>query len=219
MADVYAAGPWRRPSLPPESGPRPGTALRGRGERRPARGHACEPEGAAPGARTSRIRRRLQGHRGVRREFGKARVRTTPIIESGALARPWPGAGRLGPGRGDAVRRLHHCGFNQIVNTWPRPTTAGRSGTGRGARAGGRRRGRRAVPLAGRGGVVHDVAGLKVVARTPYDANGVLLARREDGNPSCTRAQASIARRRVGAAGLLVPLGAHLAREAGTPRS
>ena len=42
-------------------------------------------------------------------EFGKARVRNTPIIESGAIgARDRPGARRLRADGRDAVRRLHH---------------------------------------------------------------------------------------------------------------
>ncbi len=119
-------------------------------------------------------------------EFGKARVRNTPIIESGAL----------GAAMGLALEGFRpmvemqfgdfiSCGFNQIVNNLAK--THYRWGA--------------AVPVVIRvpvgGGVgagpFHSqnveawfthVAGLKVVApATPADAKGLLVSAFEDGNP------------------------------------
>jgi 2-oxoisovalerate dehydrogenase E1 component len=119
-------------------------------------------------------------------EFGKARVRNTPIIESGAI----------GAGLGLALDGFHpivemqygdfvSCGFNQIVNNLAK--THYRWGA--------------PVPIVLRlpiGGGLHagpyhsqnvenwftGVAGLKVVApATPFDAKGLLIAACEDGNP------------------------------------
>jgi 2-oxoisovalerate dehydrogenase E1 component len=119
-------------------------------------------------------------------EFGKARVRNTPIIESGAIGaalglslegfRPM-----VEMQFGDFIT----CGFNQIVNNvaktkyrWNEPVPMvirAPSGGGTGA------------------GPFHSqnveawfthVAGLKVVQpATPFDAKGLLLAAFEDGNP------------------------------------
>jgi 2-oxoisovalerate dehydrogenase E1 component len=123
---------------------------------------------------------------GLAAEFGKSRVRNTPIIESGAL----------GAALGLALDGFHpmvemqfgdfiSCGFNQIVNNLAK--THYRWGA--------------AVPVVVRapvgGGVgagpFHSqnveawfthVAGLKVVQpATPYDAKGLLIAAFEDGNP------------------------------------
>jgi 2-oxoisovalerate dehydrogenase E1 component len=119
-------------------------------------------------------------------EFGKARVRNTPIIESGALG------AALGLAL-DGFRPMVEmqfgdfitCGFNQIVNNLAK--THYRWGA--------------ALPVVVRapvgGGVgagpFHSqnveawfthVAGLKVVQpATPYDAKGLLIAAFEDGNP------------------------------------
>ena len=119
-------------------------------------------------------------------EFGKARVRNTPIIESGALG------AALGLAL-DGFRPMVElqfgdfitCGFNQIVNHLAK--THYRWGA--------------AVPVVVRApigggtgaGPFHSqnveswfthVAGLKVVApATPYDAKGLLIAAFEDGNP------------------------------------
>jgi 2-oxoisovalerate dehydrogenase E1 component len=122
--------------------------------------------------------------KGFVEEFGKARVRNTPIIESGAI----------GAALGLAIDGFHpvvemqygdfvSCGFNQIVNNLAK--------THWGAR----------VPVVVRlpvGGGLHagpyhsqnveawftGVSGLKVVApATPYDAKGLLIAACEDGNP------------------------------------
>jgi 2-oxoisovalerate dehydrogenase E1 component len=124
--------------------------------------------------------------KGFVEEFGKARVRNTPIIESGAI----------GAGLGLALDGFHpivemqygdfvSCGFNQIVNNLAK--THYRWGV--------------PVPIVLRlpiGGGLHagpfhsqnveswftGVAGLKVVApATASDAKGLLIAACEDGNP------------------------------------
>ncbi len=124
--------------------------------------------------------------KGFVEEFGKARIRNSPIIESGAI----------GAGLGLALDGFHpivemqygdfvSCGFNQIVNNLAK--THYRWGA--------------PVPVVVRlpiGGGLHagpyhsqnveqwftGVAGLKIVApATPYDAKGLLIAASEDGNP------------------------------------
>jgi len=124
--------------------------------------------------------------RGFVEEFGKARIRNTPIVESAAI----------GAGLGLALDGFHpivemqygdfvSCGFNQIVNNLAK--THYRWGA--------------PVPVVVRlpiGGGLHagpfhsqnveswftGVAGLKVVApATPFDAKGLLIAACEDGNP------------------------------------
>jgi 2-oxoisovalerate dehydrogenase E1 component len=119
-------------------------------------------------------------------EFGKARVRNTPIIESGAVGCA------LGLALGGYVPMVEMqfgdfitCGFNQIVNNVAKTHW----------RWGGR------VPLVIRApvgggtgaGPFHSqnveswftaVAGLKVLApATPRDAKGLLIAALEEGNP------------------------------------
>ena len=119
-------------------------------------------------------------------EFGKARVRNTPIIESGAVG------AAIGLALGGYVPMVEMqfgdfitCAFNQIVNNLAK--THWRWGA--------------RVPLVIRApigggtgaGPFHSqnveswftaVAGLKVVApATPYDAKGLLIAALEDGNP------------------------------------
>lgn len=123
---------------------------------------------------------------GLAADFGKARVRNTPIIESGALGaalglalegfRPM-----VEMQFGDFVA----CGFNQIVNNLAKTHYRW------GARVGVVVR----LPVGGGvgAGPFHSqnmeswftsVAGLKVVApSTPFDAKGLLLAAFEDGNP------------------------------------
>ena len=90
-------------------------------------------------------------------EFGKARVRNTPIIESGAIG------AALGLAL-DGFRPMVEmqfgdfitCGFNQIVNNLAKTHYRwGAARAGRAARADRRRHGRGAVPLAERRGVVH----------------------------------------------------------------
>jgi 2-oxoisovalerate dehydrogenase E1 component len=119
-------------------------------------------------------------------EFGRARVRNTPIIESGAVGTAFGLAldgfvPVLEMQFGDFIS----CGFNQIVNN------VAKTHYRWGAR----------VPLVVRvpvgggtgAGPFHSqnveswftsVAGLKVLApATPFDAKGLLLAAVEDGNP------------------------------------
>ena len=123
---------------------------------------------------------------GFAAEFGKARVRNTPIIESGAVG------AAIGLALGGYVPMVEMqfgdfitCAFNQIVNNLAK--THWRWGA--------------RVPLVIRApigggtgaGPFHSqnveswftaVAGLKVVApATPYDAKGLLIAALEDGNP------------------------------------
>jgi 2-oxoisovalerate dehydrogenase E1 component len=119
-------------------------------------------------------------------EFGKARVRNTPIIESGAI----------GAAMGLALEGFRPmvemqfgdfitCGFNQIVNNLAK--THYRWGVGLPVVV--------RVPVGGGTGAgpFHSqnpeawfthVAGLKVVApATPADAKGLLLSAFDDGNP------------------------------------
>lgn len=119
-------------------------------------------------------------------EFGKERVRNTPIIESGAVGcamglalegfRPM-----LEMQFGDFIS----CGFNQIVNNLAKTHYRWGAPVGVVLR----------VPVGGGvgAGPFHSqnveswftsVAGLKVVApATPFDVKGLLLASFEDGNP------------------------------------
>ena len=124
--------------------------------------------------------------KGFVEEFGKARIRNTPIIESGAI----------GAGLGLALDGFHpivemqygdfvSCGFNQIVNNlakthyrWGAPVpVVVRMPIGGGLHAG---------PFHSQNveSWFTSVAGLKVVApATPFDAKGLLIAACEDGNP------------------------------------
>ena len=119
-------------------------------------------------------------------EFGKARVRNTPIIESGALGLA------LGLALDGFVPMVEMqfgdfitCGFNQVVNNlakthfrWAaRVPVVIRTPVGGGTGAG---------PFHSQNpeSWFTCVAGLKVVApATPHDAKGLLLAAFEDGNP------------------------------------
>jgi 2-oxoisovalerate dehydrogenase E1 component len=119
-------------------------------------------------------------------EFGKSRVRNTPIIESGALGCA------LGLALGGHVPMVEMqfgdfitCGFNQIVNNlakthWRWGARVGvviRSPVGGGTGAG---------PFHSQNveSWFTAVAGIKVVApATPYDAKGLLISAFEDGNP------------------------------------
>ena len=123
---------------------------------------------------------------GLAAEFGKSRVRNTPIIESGAVGAAMGLAldgfvPMLEMQFGDFVT----CGFNQIVNNlakthyrWgARVPVVLRLPVGGGMGAG---------PFHSQNmeAWFTQVAGLKVVApATPYDAKGLLLASFEDGNP------------------------------------
>jgi 2-oxoisovalerate dehydrogenase E1 component len=119
-------------------------------------------------------------------EFGKARVRNTPIVESAAIG------AALGLSL-DGFRPMVEmqfgdfitCGFNQIVNNvaktkyrWDEPVPMViRAPVGGGTGAG---------PFHSQNieAWFTHVAGLKVVQpATPFDAKGLLLAAFEDGNP------------------------------------
>ena len=119
-------------------------------------------------------------------EFGKARVRNTPIIESGALG---AALGMALEGFRPMVEMQFGdfitCGFNQIVNNlakthyrWGAPVpVVVRVPVGGGTGAG---------PFHSQNPEAWftHVAGLKVVApSTPEDAKGLLLAAFHDGNP------------------------------------
>jgi 2-oxoisovalerate dehydrogenase E1 component len=123
---------------------------------------------------------------GLCEEFGKARVRNTPIIESGAIG------AALGLALDGFVPMVEMqfgdfvtCGFNQIVNNlakthyrWgARVPVVVRLPIGGGTGAG---------PFHSQNveAWFTQIPGLKVVApATPHDAKGLLLAAFEDGNP------------------------------------
>jgi len=123
---------------------------------------------------------------GLAAEFGKSRVRNTPIIESGAVG------AAIGLALEGFVPMLEMqfgdfvtCGFNQIVNNLAKTHY----------RWGARLPLVLRLPVGGGmgAGPFHSqnmeawftqVAGLKVVApATPFDAKGLLLSSFEDGNP------------------------------------
>ena len=119
-------------------------------------------------------------------EFGRARVRNTPIIESGAVG---AALGLALAGFRPMVEMQFgdfiSCGFNQIVNNlakthyrWgARVPVVVRVPVGGGVGAG---------PFHSQNveSWFTSVAGLKVIApSTPFDAKGLLLAAFEDGNP------------------------------------
>lgn len=123
---------------------------------------------------------------GLAAEFGKSRVRNTPIIESGAVGAAMGLAldgfvPMLEMQFGDFVT----CGFNQIVNNLAKTHY----------RWGARLPVVLRLPVGGGmgAGPFHSqnmeawftqVAGLKVIApATPFDAKGLLLSAFEDGNP------------------------------------
>jgi len=123
---------------------------------------------------------------GLAAEFGRSRVRNTPIIESGAVGAAMGLAldgfvPMLEMQFGDFVT----CGFNQIVNNLAKTHYRWGAGipvvlrlpVGGGMGAG---------PFHSQNmeGWFTQVAGLKVVApATPFDVKGLLLAAFEDGNP------------------------------------
>ena len=153
-------------------------------------------------------------------EFGKARVRNTPIIESGAIGTA------LGLALGGYLPLVElqfgdfiTCGFNQIVNNvakthwrWgARVPVVLRAPVGGGTGAG---------PFHSQNveSWFTAVAGLKVIAPArPYDAKGLLLAALEDGNPVLYLEHKLLyrsARGRVPPGHYTVPIGqAHVARE------
>lgn len=123
---------------------------------------------------------------GLLEEFGPARVRNTPIIESGALG------AALGLSLAGFMPMVEmqfgdfiSCGFNQVVNNIAKTHYRWGAPVGLVIRA----------PIGGGTGAgpFHSqnveawfahVAGLKIVApATPYDAKGLLLSAFEDGNP------------------------------------
>jgi len=124
--------------------------------------------------------------KGFLEEFGRARVRNTPIIESGAIG------AALGLALGGYVPMVEMqfgdfitCGFNQIVNNlakthwrWgERIPVVLRVPVGGGVGAG---------PFHSQNveSWFTSVAGLKVLApSTPHDAKGLLISAFEDGNP------------------------------------
>jgi 2-oxoisovalerate dehydrogenase E1 component len=123
---------------------------------------------------------------GLVEEFGKPRVRNTPIIESGAIG---AALGLALDGFTPMVEMQFadfiSCGFNQIVNNlakthfrWgARVPVVIRAPVGGGTGAG---------PFHSQNveSWFTSVAGLKVVApSTPFDAKGLLIAAFEDGNP------------------------------------
>jgi 2-oxoisovalerate dehydrogenase E1 component len=123
---------------------------------------------------------------GFAAEFGKRRVRNTPIIESGAVG------AALGLALGGHVPMVEMqfgdfitCAFNQVVNNlakthwrWGAPVPVViRAPVGGGTGAG---------PFHSQNveSWFAAVAGLKIVApATPYDAKGLLISAFEDGNP------------------------------------
>ena len=157
---------------------------------------------------------------GFAEEFGKARVRNTPIIESGAVGCA------LGLALDGFVPMVEmqfgdfiSCGFNQIVNNlakthyrWgARVPVVIRAPIGGGTGAG---------PFHSQNveAWFTAVAGLKVVApATPYDAKGLLIAAFEDGNPVLYLEHKLLyrsAKGRVPAGHYTVPIGqARVARE------
>ncbi len=153
-------------------------------------------------------------------EFGKARVRNTPIIESGALG------AALGLALDGFVPMVEmqfgdfiSCGFNQVVNNlaktryrWgPAVPVVVRAPIGGGTGAG---------PFHSQNveAFFANVPGLKIVApATPLDAKGLLLAAFEDGNPVLYLEHKALyrsAKGRVPAERYTVPIGsARVARE------
>ena len=123
---------------------------------------------------------------GLVEQFGKSRVRNTPIIESAALG---AALGLALEGYRPMVEMQFgdfiSCGFNQIVNNLAKTHYRWGAGVPVVIR----------VPIGGGTGAgpfhsqnveawFTQVAGLKVVApATPADAKGLLLAAFEDGNP------------------------------------
>jgi 2-oxoisovalerate dehydrogenase E1 component len=152
-------------------------------------------------------------------EFGKERVRNTPLIESGAIG------AALGLALDGFVPMVEmqfgdfiSCGFNQIVNNVAKTHYRWGAAAPMVIRA----------PIGGGTGAgpfhsqnveswFTSVAGLKVVApATPFDAKGLLIAAFEDGNPVLYLEHKLLyrsARGKVPGGHYTVPLGrAHVAR-------
>ena len=177
----------RAASPTPRQLPRPRDAIRRRDQRRAsASSCAVTTPTVLMGQDVAEYGGVFKVTKGFVEEFGKARIRNTPIIESGAI----------GAGLGLALDGFHpivemqygdfvSCGFNQIVNNlakthyrWgaPAPIVL-RLPIGGGLHAG---------PFHSQNveSWFTGVAGLKVVApATPFDAKGLLIAACEDANP------------------------------------
>ena len=119
-------------------------------------------------------------------EFGRERVRNTPICESGIVG----AAMGLSINGYKAVVEMQFadfvtCGFNQVINNlakthyrWGRKCGCGSPDAYR------RRNWCRAIPLAKQRGLVYQNPGLKVVYPAfPSDAKGLLMAAIDDPNP------------------------------------
>ena len=187
-----------RPQPPaPERWPRRPSALRGRDQRRAARGHAPNPSVVLLGQDIAEYGGVFKVTEGFVEEFGKARVRNTPIIESGALGAALGLAldGFRADG-GDAVRRLHHLRL-QPDRQQPGQDALplGRAGAGRGARArwAAASAPGRSTRRTSEAWFTH-VAGLKVVApATPVRREGPAAGRVRGRQPGALpRAQAPV---------------------------
>ena len=159
----------------PPAAPRARDALSRRDHRRFARSDAGRPEAILLGQDIAEYGGVFKATEGFVEEFGKARVRNTPIIESGAIG---AALGLALEGFRPMVEMQFGdfitCGFNQIVNNLAK--THYRWGAGvpvvlRAPIGGGV--GRRPVPLAERRGVVH--------ARRRPEGRGAGDARRRQG--------------------------------------
>lgn len=189
LADVYAPGPTAGFSLPAEANPEaPVRELRyldaiSDALRVAMRAH---PGTVLLGQDIAEYGGAFKVTQGFVKEFGKARVRNTPIIESGVLG---AALGLALDGHVPIVEMQFGdfitCGFNQIVNNlaktyyrWGAPVPCViRVPVGGGVGAG---------PFHSQNveAWFTNVAGLKVVEpSTPYDAKGLLLAALQDGNP------------------------------------
>ena len=158
LADVFA------PSLLVPKGALPGgrsagagAAVRGRDQRRPPHGDAPRRARRPPRAGHRRVRRRLQGDRGLRRGVRQGpRAQHADHRVGGGRLRPRPRPRRPRPHGRDAVRGLHHLRL-QPDRQQPRqdPLAVGRARAGRHPRPGRGRHGGGPLPLAVRGVVVH----------------------------------------------------------------
>ena len=130
---------------PPQHGWQAGDLSRGH-PRGPVRGDGARSRRLLHGRGHRRVRRRVQGHRGLLEQFGEARVIDTPISEAGVRRR---GGGRGAHGHaaggGDAVHRLH-----RPAPTTCSPTTSRRRAIAPASRADGGARARAAACAAGR---------------------------------------------------------------------
>jgi 2-oxoisovalerate dehydrogenase E1 component len=184
-ADVFAPG--RRRATDPEPGGE-SVEMRYLDAIRDAMAHALRrnPKALLLGQDIAEYGGAFKATEGLVTEFGRARVRNTPIIESGALG---AALGLALEGFAPLVEMQFgdfiSCGFNQVVNNLAKNHYRWGAAAGVVVRA----------PIGGGTGAgpFHSqnveawfahCAGLKVVApATPFDAKGLLLAAFEDGNP------------------------------------